>query len=71
MSTEDGLLEHCLAVIDMVTTVWIDDYNIWNEVQAHKEYVNLPLDSKVCIPFVHLNTPMIISHANKPLPTSL
>ena len=68
---EDVVLKHCLVVIEILTTVYIDDLNIWNEVQASKECDSLSLGLKICIPFVHLNALMIISHANKLLPILL
>ena len=71
MSTENVVLEHCLVVIEIVTTVYINDLNIWNEVQASKEYESLSLSLKPYILFVHLNSHMIINHDNKSLSISL
>ena len=47
MSTENVVLKRCFVVIEIVTTLHIDDLNTWNEVQASKEYDNLPLSPKL------------------------
>ena len=65
------LLKYCLVVIAIVTTAYIGDFNLWNEVQASLEFNSLPLGSKLCILHVQLSTLMIIIHADKILFISL